>query len=528
MLTGAMALNAAACSSSTGERRHHRNDRPSTTTTTTADEPDTTTTTSPQCGTPEPVNVTTVQSDIQLIGNTEFELSDDYQCIYPYTYSRTSVSSSGSWEQQFIYEIGFVDQDGNNICDPVYNMVSPLDYSNLYIVGQYDENGKMQYGLLTIDGSDGTRLIYDGYYVVGGREHQTPGYLYMSDYEDGVITVDYYDFEINTIIEQAQITLNTDYFEYYSDDMEIKVEKIYEDSNRAVVMLWEDSYGPVGDYLIDTETGEVLASMDGWLRPVLTDSMVIDNDPYDDLIIYDLDGNDITRDYVKAGDINGEKVALFTYERVDVVDNEGNITASTSLDGSLEVDVSNGKILVGTMDGIKIYDQDLNLLTTAQGHYLSYGYTVDDFYNYTDCDVVLVEYETEQITNLMTGASANYNDELYYSGENGLITAADYGTFYTIYEYSLDNVMAGMAEATLIRDRVTGQLYIVEVNGSDLTKLYEVNGTDAVMLYQYDGAVNVYDCEIVNGILVTSDDQMTEDLILDQDGNVIFDYVWNT
>ena len=528
ILTSAIAMSTAACSShGTGEtrQRERRNDSDATTT---VDEPATTTTSEPISITiPDPTTVTP-DPTIQMSGNTQFEFSDNYQYIFPYTESCTDLSAPNDWESNYLFQIGFVDQDGNVICDPVYNAAGLLTNANVYVVGKYDDNGHMQYGLISLDGNAGTGLDYDGYYEVPGRTHDSAGYIYMSNYEDGILTVDYYDNEINTIIDQAQITLNTDNLGYYTDDMEIKVEKIYEDSNRAVVMVWEDSYGPVGDFLIDTETGDVLASMESWLRPFLTDSMVISNDPYEDLVIYDLDGNNITRDYVKAGDINGEKVALFTYERVDVVDNEGNITASTSLDGSLEVDVSNGKILVGTMDGIKIYDQDLNLLTTAQGHYLGYGYTVDDFYNYTDCDVVLVEYETAQITNLMTGASANYNDELFYTGENGLITAADNGTFYTIYEYSLDNVMAGMAEATLIRDRVTGQLYIVEVNGSDLTKLYEVNGTDAVMLYQYDGAVNIYDCEIVNGILVTSDDQMTEDMILDQDGNVIFDYVWNT
>ena len=528
MLTGAMALNAAACSSSTGERRHHRNDRPSTTTTTTADEPDTTTTTSPQCGTPEPVNVTTVQSDIQLIGNTEFELSDDYQYILPYTYSRTDYSTPDMWETRFVYEIGFVDQDGNNICDPVYNMVSPLDYSNLYIVGQYDENGKMQYGLLTIDGSDGTRLIYDGYYVVGGREHQTPGYLYMSDYEDGVITVDYYDFEINTIIEQAQITFNTDNLDYYTDDMEIKVEKIFDD-NRAVVMLWEDSYGPVGDYLVDTQTGDILASATGWLRPVLTDTMFIDNDPNEDLIIYDLDGNDITGDYVKAVSLDQEKTVLFTNDRVDVVDNQGNVTATMQLtENVFDTDVSNGKILLGTLDGIEVYDKDLNYITTSQGHYLGYGYTVDDFYNYTDGDVVFVDYQTAQVVNLMTGNAANYNDELFYTGEYGFITADDdRGTFYTIYGYDLEDVTAGVGEAELLRDRATGELYIVEANDSDITKLYHVNGTDVEMLYQYSGYITPYSCNITGGILtgtcVSSLSDGAKDVVIGSDGNVIFE-----
>ena len=527
ILTSAIAMSTVACSSNNGgERRHRERRHDHETTTTTTDAPDETTTVTDI----EPTDPVAVlpQTTVQMIGNTEFQLSDTYQYIFPYTYSCTPVSSPNDWEENNIFEVGFVDQDGNVICDPIYNMATLLTDANVYLVGRYDENDHMQYGLISLDGNAGTDLEYDGYYEVPGRTHYTPGYIYMSDYEDGVLTVDYFDNEINTIIEQAQITLNTDNFEYYTDDMMIRVEKIYEEEGRAVVMLWEDSYGPVGDYLIDTETGDVLASTDGWLRPVLTDSMFIDNDPDNALIIYDLDGNDITGDYLKAGDINSDKIAFFTQDRVDVTDDEGNVTATMPLgDDVLEVDVSNGKVLISTMEGIEIYDQDLNLITVAQDHYLGYGYTVDDFYNFTDGDVVLVEYETEQVVNLMTGATVNYNDELFYSGENGLIFADDYGTFYTIYEYSLDNVTAGPAEAALIRDRATGELYIVEVNSSDITKLYRVNGTDVEMIYQYDESVNIYGCEIVDGILATSDEMLTEDIVLDQDGNIIFEYVWN-
>lgn len=528
LLTGAMAMSTAACGG-TGERHHHRNERETTTTTTTAaDEPDTTTTTSPQCGTQEPVNVTTVQSDIQLIGNTEFDLDGDYQFIFPYTYSRTDLSSPDDWEVHLLYEVGFVDQDGNVICDPIYNMARLLTNANVYLVGQYDEDGHMQYGLISLNGQYGMEPEYDGFYEVPGRTHDSAGYIYMSNFEDGIITVDYYDNEINTIIEQAQITFNTDNLDYYTDDMEIKVEKIFDD-NRAVVLLWEDSYGPVGDYLVDTQTGEILASTDGWLRPFITDTMVINNDPLGDLIIYDLDGNDITGDYVNAGDINGEKIALFTEDRVDVVDNEGNITATMPLTSeTIAVDVSNGKVLINTMNGVEVYDQDLNLLAAIYGYYLDSGITIDDHDCYTDTDVTFIDFNTQQIVNFMTGVTVNYNGSLTYTGDHDLILGSDdWGTFYTVYGYDLENVTAGVGEAKLIRDRATGELYIVEANDSDITKLYHVSGTDVEMLYQYSGYITPYSCNITGGILtgtcVSSLDDGAKDVVIGSDGNVIFE-----
>lgn len=527
ILTGAVAMNVAACSS-TGERKHHKSRE---TTATTAEETTTTTAEPTAQTTQAPDPTTPPQTTVQMVGNTEFELSDEYDFIVPFTYSCTAHSTPDSWEDTFYtFEMGFTDQDGNVICDPIYNTASNLTNSNLYVVGQFDENGRMKYGLISFDGSVATELKYDGYYELPGKSHDAPGNIYMSDYEDGILTVDCYDSELNTMIESREITINPDNFTYFTDDVMVSVVRIFNE-DRAVVRLFEASWGPIGTYLIDTENGDILAGSEDWNNPIITDTMFIVNSYGEDPVIYDLDGNDITGDYIAVADVNNDKVAFFTADRVEVVDNEGNITATASLGDFYEVEASNCKILVGTMEGIEVYDQDLNLLRTVPGYDLSFGITVDDYNEFVDADVVFLDFDTDQLVNLMNGETANYNDELTYTGDEGLLFADDdWGTFYTIYDFGLNNITAGVGDAELITDRVTGELYIVEVNDSGITKLYHVNGTDVDMIYQYDAPVDVRSCEVVDGTLIASTgsayDTQAEDIILDQDGNVIFECQW--
>lgn len=521
LLTGAMLLTMTSCQEK-GNRRHHRDDDAKETTEETTEE--TTAETSADV-----TSQTIVVSDIT--GGTwtppydsDFVPEDDYGYLMPYTESSTSWPNQEIWENKHIFQMGFVDQDGNPVGEAIFNTISALEGTNFYLVGQLDENMKWHYGLMTLDGSIYTGLIYDGYYQVPDNSVSEAGYVYMSRYDDGILRVDEFDFEMNTVIEDRAIILDTDQLQGYSSSCLLCVEKVYDDE-RAVVMLWQDEIGPVGDYLIDTTTGEVLATFTEWIRPIFTNTMIISRETMGDIVICDLDGNDITADCVAAYALSEDRVVIFTNDTVGVLDNDGNVICSMEMGDHYDQYVSSGRILIGTNNGVEVYDQDLNLITVGDVS-LNYGLTVNDSTHFTNDEVVFVDWSGERIIDLESGTLAIYNDEYDYRRYSGFIVGSDqFDSEFTVFDADLNSVLEGEGAATVVEDMVTEDIYLVVVatdpatlEGS--TNVYRITSGEAELMYETEGEVNGYSVTFIEGTMDASIVGTT--IIVSPEGEVIF------
>ncbi len=522
LLTGAMILTMTACQDDGGSSRRHRDDDSKETTEETTEE----TTTETDAGDALP---TVIVSDISFETwtppyDSDFVPSDDYGYLMPYTESRTPWPNQEMWEDKHIFQMGFVDENGNPVGEAIFNTISALEGTNFYLVGQLDENMKWHYGLMTLDGSIYTGLIYDGYYQVPDNSVSEAGYVYMSRYDDGILHVDEFDFEMNTIIEDRSIVLDTDQLQGYSSSCLLCVEKVYDD-DRAVVMLWQDEIGPVGDYLIDTTTGEVLATFTEWSRPIFTNTMIISRETMGDIVICDLDGNDITGDCVAAYALSEDRVVIFTNDTVGILDNDGNVICSMEMRDHYDQYVSSGRILIGTNNGVEVYDQDLNLITVGDVS-LNYGLTVDDFTHFTDDEVVFVDWSGERIIDLESGTLAIYNDEYDYWRYSGFIVGSDqFDSEFTIFDADLNSVLEGEGDATIVEDMVTEDIYLVVVTTDPdsldaITTVYRLTSGEAELMYETEGEVNGYSAMFIEGTMDASVFGTT--IVVSPDGEVIF------
>ena len=520
ILAGTILLSMTSCSSGSdrSRKKHHRDRDRDRVEETTEETTEPAPTTAPTV-TPVPA------SNITFRGDTDYTPVSDAEFIVPYTYGRTNNSSMNSWDTSFTYSIGFVDENGEAVCDPIFNVCYLLSGSNNYAVGMYDDNMELHYGLISLDGTLYTGLRYDGVYEVPARSHDDAGYIYLSNYDDGIMHVEYMDYELNTIIEDREIVIDESQFEYFDPSYDFVCERLY-DADRAIVKLSEASYGTLGDYLIDTTTGEVLCSFTSWLRPIITDTMIISSDPMEDIEIFDLDGNDITGDYVAAYSLSHDRIVLFTDSRVDVIDPEGNIMATAELGDHYSTDVCCGNILIGTAEGIEIYDQDMNLITVSADHYLDYGLTVDDFYEFREENVIFNDYADDTyLYNLTTGGTTTLNPDYSYSGECGYIVGDDqmFGDVaqhvFSVYDYDLNSIWAGGGEPFLTVDRIKGDVYLIAVDG-DNTIIYRLTDSGAERLYDIQDAVNGYSAEFVNGMMFCT--QGDTNYLYSADGEVVF------
>ena len=522
LLTGAMILTMTACQDDGESSRRHRDDDSKETTEETTEE----TTTETDAGDALP---TVIVSDISFETwtppyDSDFVPSDDYGYLMPYTESRTPWPNQEMWEDKHIFQMGFVDENGNPVGEAIFNTISALEGTNFYLVGQLDENMKWHYGLMTLDGSIYTGLIYDGYYQVPDNSVSEAGYVYMSRYDDGILHVDEFDFEMNTIIEDRSIVLDTDQLQGYSSSCLLCVEKVYDD-DRAVVMLWQDEIGPVGDYLIDTTTGEVLATFTEWSRPIFTNTMIISRETMGDIVICDLDGNDITGDCVAAYALSEDRVVIFTNDTVGILDNDGNVICSMEMHDHYDQYVSSGRILIGTNNGVEVYDQDLNLITVGDVS-LNYGLTVDDFTHFTDDEVVFVDWSGERIIDLESGTLAIYNDEYDYWRYSGFIVGSDqFDSEFTIFDADLNSVLEGEGDATIVEDMVTEDIYLVVVTTDPdsldaITTVYRLTSGEAELMYETEGEVNGYSAMFIEGTMDASVFGTT--IVVSPDGEVIF------
>lgn len=522
LLTGAMILTMTACQDDGGSSRRHRDDDSKETTEETTEE--TTTETDADDALP-----TVIVSDVSFETwtppyDSDFVPSDDYGYLMPYTESRTPWPNQEMWEDKHIFQMGFVDENGNPVGEAIFNTISALEGTNFYLVGQLDENMKWHYGLMTLDGSIYTGLIYDGYYQVPDNSVSEAGYVYMSGYDDGILHVDEFDFEMNTIIEDRSIVLDTDQLQGYSSSCLLCVEKVYDD-DRAVVMLWQDEIGPVGDYLIDTTTGEVLATFTEWSRPIFTNTMIISRETMGDIVICDLDGNDITGDCVAAYALSEDRVVIFTNDTVGILDNDGNVICSMEMRDHYDQYVSSGRILIGTNNGVEVYDQDLNLITVGDVS-LNYGLTVNDFTHFTDDEVVFVDWSGERIIDLESGTLAIYNDEYDYWRYSGFIVGSDqFDSEFTIFDADLNSVLEGEGDATIVEDMVTEDIYLVVVTTDPdsldaITSVYRLTSGEAELMYETEGEVNGYSAMFIEGTMDAPIFGTT--IVVSPDGEVIF------
>lgn len=517
LLTGAMLLTMTSCQENGNRRPHRDDDAKETTEETTAET------------SADVTSQTIVVSDIA--GGTwtppydsDFVPADDYGYLMPYTESSTSWPNQEIWENKHIFQMGFVDQDGNPVGEAIFNTISALEGTNFYLVGQLDENMKWHYGLMTLDGSIYTGLIYDGYYQVPDNSVSEAGYVYMSRYDDGILRVDEFDFEMNTVIEDRAIILDTDQLQGYSSSCLLCVEKVYDDE-RAVVMLWQDEIGPVGDYLIDTTTGEVLATFTEWIRPIFTNTMIISRETMGDIVICDLDGNDITADCVAAYALSEDRVVIFTDDTVGVLDNDGNVICSMEMGDHYDQYVSSGRILIGTNNGVEVYDQDLNLITVGDVS-LNYGLTVNDFTHFTNDEVVFVDWSGERIIDLESGTLATYNDEYDYWRYSGFIVGSDqFDSEFTIFDADLNSVLEGEGAATVVEDMVTEDIYLVVATTDPATpegstNVYRITSGEAELMYETEGEVNGYSVTFIEGTMDASIVGTT--IVVSPEGEVIF------
>lgn len=417
------------------------------------------------------------------------------------------------------YLYGFTDFEGNVVYDPQFDSVQFVETMNVYIV-RSTEGETSKFGILSADGSMITDLIYDGAHYEQGMDESDPeGQINLTLYEAGVLHT--------SIFKNGNLEV--------SDDIVIDEDALPYDAATSNLTLCHMSYGGAivqnesefypHRVLIDVTNGEILRDFDSAFGDeILFGDMVIETEIHGDVTVYDMTGECVFDEHDATGFRLTPYRFLITFDgELQIVDMEGVVRASMDIGSNAFVDSGAGLIVVCENGNTTIYDEDLNEITEAGVYDIDYGYCPGRWDEDPNGEFFFVSFESDVITNLMTGDSMPVEEGYYYSYEGGYVFANNRSDGNTddhrwrVYDSSLNLIREEEGYADICEDRVTGEEYIIGYNDG-LTTVYSLDTCDTV--FEMEGDYGLYLAKIYDGVFGLTD--MSEYLFADMNGEVFF------
>lgn len=435
---------------------------------------------------------------------TDFVPSDEYGMIYPFLASRSNSAYVDEYETGISYHgfesYGLCDKEGRIVCDPVFSNASVINDSIILV---YKNDGeKDKYGLISIDGSKYTGLIYDHIYYLNGEN--------MCALANGRISV--IDPDLNVLTDKP---FNIDL--YNSDDLKEMAEEYgieLEKENISIMRFYDEShflFYYLGEtFLADLDTGNMVRCYGACYGG---DVIVLGD--YGAFYLADINGNPISDDYETMlysadfpifEDANGNYVGM---------DRQGNVVYEFGTSDSIYSYSYDECFIVFDDDDCLVFDMDFNLIK-EYGHakYL-FSYEWTGKYWDTNKEPYLL-LDDGDIINAFTGETV-YEDakedveRIYVSDD--LIVCQDN---YAVYVSNGDEYSGMIYDFEVSVDIQTGKVFIAEYNDDnktmtlhDLTDDKEIDIYTVPYIYRMnicDGKCIMYGEDVTLGFDINGDE----------------------
>ena len=345
---------------------------------------------------------------------TDFIVSSDYGHIYPFTGS----IKKGYWS--YSEKLGFFDDKGRIICDPVYDHVWMISSSD-YLVFQYYKNEKSseyleKIGVITSDGAHYTGMRFCDYYL------RPDGGLSLVERTSDGINVYPYDSSGSSLGNPAAYKLNI------SGESLFMYSSLYRIIDDRYLVFYNDEGWGVSIY--DGDTGYEVSFGDTIETVDCHGNLIEGYDSSSDAsgsMLFDVNGKEIRKDFGYVEAVDKDMILFHLPTGWEVADVNGNVINSLA-NRSFEIKELYKKpdaFVAKKKDSIDLYDLKLNLiksvkLTDAEDY--SIASSEDEFFEYrfsSSFDVDLYAYHVSadqtSIINLNTEKSVTIDGEYQVS-----------------------------------------------------------------------------------------------------------------
>lgn len=392
------------------------------------------------------------------------------------------------FKENNIAYLSFITLDGEVICSDPFDDVYSYDDEGVYIVRR-TVDGVSKYGFLSYDSALFTGLVYDGAAKAEGSKKDGVCF-YGTNYADGKLWISSLDNNLNVISTKA-VTIDEE--EISMDAANAQLSVLYTDAKSTVMINRNEFYYKI--MLIDNASGRLLFEGNGGngLRTIfIFGNVIIDaNTLHDALTVYDMSGKKLIDDIsAYIGLLSDDRFLVAGDNRIDIYDTGWKVIDSMDIPDGSTVMTSFGRIAVADGSQTLVYDKELNLINTLD-YSADTGAYFRDWHNYGEGDMY---YDTitgiGKIINFNTGAQIIKEDNFSYEFEKGYIIANNhnYGYIETymwrIYDKDLNLLQKGEGMVDVIRDEVTGDLYMI-VDNDSLVTVYSL--PDFRELFSFEG-----------------------------------------
>ena len=466
----------------------------------------------PVTPTPSPMPASAGKADYVPVSGQDY--------VIPYMYQRSFYTSN--MEDRFADILyGLVNQDGEIVCEGIFDYIYPVEDAGLYAVRKKDSNGDTKFGLLSLDGSKYTGAVYDSCSAFGGTYRGDPGLIYMTNNDSTTMSITCYDYELNTLWEDREIAVDPTRTAYSSINPTY-CEMLF-DNDRAIVAVSNFDAGLTSKYLIDTNTGECLQALSWYERVIIFDDMMLLVS--DNCSFIDFNGERMFADeYERIFLLSDDRIVLTGNGKVDVMDADGQIFTSLDIPEDSFVDFSSENILICYDGNTYVYNGDLELINTIEGLDISYGMIPDNRDRSMD-DAFFFSYDTcNYLTDLNTGVSVrgryDYDYYMQYGYLIGNNNRNDNVTSHSwmIMDTDLNTVYEGDGIVAFYEDMVTDDIYIV-ASEADVTTVYNLTDAGEVVT-ELDYSISDHRIQFTDGIMSFRTDNTEH--VISPDGTELF------
>lgn len=454
---------------------------------------------------PDPIEVDFVASDHGLILPFTDSIAEDY----------TAEDTTAT--------VGFIDKDGNIVCEGIFDKVSSFDEAKVYIV-RCTVDGVSKYGFISYDGSIFTGMVYDGASINEGDDSNLS--FFGTKYVDGKLEVTGLDNNLKET-SREEIALNED--ELGLDASTSLLSVSFLENNRAILMNLDSFY--YSKFLIDTTDGSLLYSTNtfGYEYGKLFGHVIVEQDVRGENVkVFNLDGQEILNANAYSWKVCNDRYMVAADGKLALYNGDWKEVDSMDIAEDAIVMSSFGQIAVYQDECTKVYNKELELVAEPENVDLRMGNFQRDWYNFGEGDMYFQIYGDDEYEyiNLNTGARKTYEKEfnsgITFEFFNGYIIAQkDYGDGWSAYDGNFNLIYEADGQSYSFVDPATGKTY-VSYTDAGTTNVYSLDDEEVVLTCDQElSGFRAYD-----GILIGTGRYYglaeDEQIAFDSEGNEIF------